>query len=145
MIDIAPTVLDLADATADVVVDGRSFLPVLRDPKAPGGGTILIQAGPTTKAHRDGWGWSWRGVRTGRYTYLRHADGFKELYDRRRDPAQLRNVARHNAYQGIVAELHRRTGVLGDCAGVSCWPEWEPLPAPDLAAVNKHGRRAAGQ
>jgi arylsulfatase A-like enzyme len=40
MIDIAPTVLDLADARASEVVDGRSFLPALRDPKAPGGGTI---------------------------------------------------------------------------------------------------------
>jgi arylsulfatase A-like enzyme len=133
MIDIAPTVLDLADATASVVVDGRSFLPVLRDPRAPGGGTILIQAGPTTVAQSNGWGWSWRGVRTGRYTYVQHASGFGELYDRQRDPAQLRNVARRAAYQAIGAELQRRTGVLGDCVGVSCWPAWEPLPAPEFA------------
>ena len=129
MIDIAPTVLDLAGATADVVVDGRTFLPVRRDRQASRG-TVLIQSGPTTEDQVDGWGWSWRGVRTGRYTYARHASGFVELYDRRRDPAQLRNVAERSAYQSIVAELSRRTDLLGECAGESCWPAWEPLQHP---------------
>jgi len=131
MIDLAPTVLDLASATADVVVDGRSFLPAL--PKEPGGGTVLIQSGPTTHAQLDGWGWSWRGVRTRRYTYARHASGFLELYDRRRDHAQLRNVAQRSAYQAIVAELGRRTDLLGECAGESCWPVWEPVQDPTFA------------
>lgn len=128
MVDLAPTILELANGSADLIVDGQSLVRLLR---APGtarrrGDTQLIQAGP-----RLGRGplWFFRGVRTARYTYAHYDDGgFRELYDRRRDPAQLRNVARSRSYRAVVAELERRTRQLKDCEGQACNVRFGRLP-----------------
>jgi N-acetylglucosamine-6-sulfatase len=128
LVDLAVTILDLARAEADLVVDGQSLVRLLR---APGtarhrGDTQLIQAGP-----RLGRGprWFFRGVRTTRYTYARYGTGrFRELYDRRRDPAQLRNVARSRSYRAVVAELERRTRQLEDCEGRACNVRFGRMP-----------------
>lgn len=130
MVDLAPTVLELAGAEADLVVDGHSLVPLLQSPgKARRhGNTQLIQAGP-----RPGRGplWFFRGVRTARYTYARYpGNGFRELYDRRRDPAQLRNVARRPAYRAVVAELERRTKQLKVCEGQACSVRFGRMPKP---------------
>ena len=78
------------------------------------------------------YGWAWRGVRTGRYTYTRWWDGFEEVYDRRRDSGELRNVAGRAAYAGVRRELRRRLERLGDCAGVAQCEQQDfgPEPAP---------------
>ena len=128
MVDLAPTVLELAGAEADLVVDGQSLVRLLRSPGTARrrGDTQLIQAGP-----RPGRGrlWFFRGVRTARYTYAHYdGNGFRELYDRRRDPAQLRNVARSRAYRAVVAELERRTRRLKVCDGRACNVRFGRLP-----------------
>ena len=72
--------------------------------------------------------WWWRGVRSARYAYWRFDDGFEELYDLSRDPAQRQNVAGAAAYAGIKAGLAARLSVLETCVGVSC--QTGGLPAP---------------
>ncbi|MET1059114.1 MAG: sulfatase/phosphatase domain-containing protein, partial [Nocardioides sp.] len=130
MVDLAPTLLELAGAEPDLVVDGQSLVPLLRAPRTARrhGDTQLIQAGP-----RPGLGplWFFRGVRTDRYTYAHYdGTGFRELYDRRRDPAQLRNVARRPAYRAVVAELERRTDRLKVCEGEACNIRFGPVSRP---------------
>jgi len=130
MVDLAPTILELARAEADLVVDGQSLVPLLRAPRTARhqGDTQLIQAGPRP---RRGPRWFFRGVRTARYTYAHYdGNGFRELYDRRRDPAQLRNVARSPAYRAVVAELERRTRRLKTCTGQDCNVRFGPVPRP---------------
>ena len=122
MVDLAPTLVDLAKATPDLTVDGRTMLPAIRREEAPGYGTALIQAGSSTRP------WFFRGVRTPRYTYVRYFDGFTELYDRRRDPAQLRNVSGEPEYAAVEAELTVRYRGLVDCSGVTCRPSLGVLP-----------------
>jgi arylsulfatase A-like enzyme len=115
--DLAPTFLDLAGAEAEVPVDGRSMLPALRS----GRGSYshyLIQAGGWTD--QPGARWWWRGVRSRTYTYVRYRSGFEELYDRRRDPAQLRNVADDPAYRPVMAAYARRLDALKNCAEQTC-------------------------
>jgi N-acetylglucosamine-6-sulfatase len=117
LVDLAPTFLDLAGAEAGMPVDGRSMLPALRS----GRGSYshyLIQAGGWTD--QPGTRWWWRGVRSRSYTYVRYRSGFEELYDRRRDPAQLRNVADDPAYRAVTAAYARRLDALKTCAGQSC-------------------------
>lgn len=121
-VDLAPTLVDLAKATPDLTVDGRTMLPAIRRAGAPGYGTALIQAGSSTRP------WFFRGVRTSRYTYARYFHGFTELYDRHRDPAQLRNVAGQPEYAAVEAELAVRYRSLADCSGVTCRTSLEPLP-----------------
>jgi len=46
-----------------------------------------------------------RGIRTLRYTYVRDLDGPWLLFDNRKDPFQLKNLARQPASMKLQAEL----------------------------------------
>jgi hypothetical protein len=99
----------------------------------PGYSHYLIQAtrGPidaSTGPAGNGKEWWWRGVRAALYAYWRFDDGFEELYDLSRDPAQLQNVARAANYVSVKARLAARLSVLETCVGVSC--QTGGLPAP---------------
>ena len=129
-IDLAPTMLQAADAAATVPVDGRSILPILSDPSTPGYDTVLIQSGPLGPGEVN-YGWHYRGVRTSRYTYAHYPSlGFTELYDRLRDPAELTNLAGDPGYAAVQAELERRARLLGACSGTECRPDFGPMPSP---------------
>ena len=126
--DLAPTFAELAGATPERVVDGVSFVPVLAGEPTAWRDTQLIQTGRTA-ASRDSW--KIRGVRTGRYTYGRDVvNGFEQLYDRRRRPSEIRNVATTRAYRPVVRELRRRTRALESCSGTACAVSFGRVPRP---------------
>ncbi|HEU4567742.1 MAG TPA: sulfatase [Marmoricola sp.] len=113
MIDLAPTFVAIAGATPGRLLDGRSMLATLRT-GAPAADAYLIQAGDDFSP------WWWRGVRTDDYVYVRYAGGFQELYDMRRDPAQLDNVAQQPAYEEVRERLAGLLSELEGCSGASC-------------------------
>ena len=114
LVDLAPTWLEIAGATADIRQDGVSLLPVLRGDQqvVPHPGGVLIQAGPQ-RLETGPRGWYFRGVRTSRYTYMRYHDGWVELYDRRRDPDEITSVAGDPRYAQIATMLAHRTRIAG--------------------------------
>ena len=60
-------------------------------------------------------------MRTDRYTYVVYTEtGDEELYDRRKDPYQLRNVAGDPAYARIKARLAAKSAKLKRCKGDAC-------------------------
>jgi arylsulfatase A-like enzyme len=60
-------------------------------------------------------------VRTDRYTYVVYEEtGEQELYDRRKDPYQLTNIAGNPAYAQIKTKLARQLAKLDRCKGRSC-------------------------
>ena len=129
-IDLAPSFLDATGASANLAVDGRSFLPLLGQEDDAADENVLLQSGPRNKQQLPH-GWNYRGVRTDRYTYVRYPSaGFVELYDRVLDPAQMQSVAHDPRYAEVEAELARRTEVLGSCTGESCHQTFDPLPEP---------------
>ncbi|MGB0369937.1 MAG: sulfatase family protein [Opitutales bacterium] len=97
LVDIAPTLLDLAGAPIPEAMQGRSMVPVLK--------------GETPDDWRDAqwyayWsGPSHHGIRTERYTYFHVPNHSPELYDRQTDPEQLRNLANNPEYKTIIAQL----------------------------------------
>lgn len=113
LVDLAPTFLRLSGAVPGRTLDGRSMLANLRS-GGQGYRHYLIQAG----ANRQPW-W-WRGVRSREYVYLRYDDGFEELYDMVRDPAQLDNVAGDPAYEQVRADYADRLSRLETCVGTTC-------------------------
>ena len=129
LVDLAPTIAAVGGANPGLRVDGRNLLPVASGEK-PGWETMLVQAGPRNSQTP---GWFFRGVRTDRYTYLAYGTGEVELYDRRRDPFQLHNVAGDPAYARTQAELRRRLLALRDCAGAQCRQTFGPVPPPRAA------------
>lgn len=130
ILDIAPTLVGLAGARAARVMDGASLFGMLTQPATSDRQTRLVQAGSFTN-EVGATPWDYRGVREKRYSYAHWTSGFIELYDRKRDPYQLRNLAESERYKLIRKELSRRLAVLRSCAGsAQCYRNFGPLPRP---------------
>ena len=106
--DLAPTIVDAANAHAGLAMDGRSLLPVTQDPGIEHGRQLLIEQ-PGFEA-----------IRTQRYIYAEYKNGERELYDLKRDPFELHSRHKDPAYASIEAELAARLDHLRSCAGASC-------------------------
>jgi len=117
LLDIAPTVAAATGATPGLTVDGRNLLPVA-ERGARSWRTMLIQGGPTEDF--PGPGWRYRGVRTGRYTFVRYKGGELEMYDRWRDPNELDDVSNSPRYRRIRKVLRARLDRLAGCSGAAC-------------------------
>jgi len=110
-IDIAPTVYDATGVEPAHDLDGSSLLSSARRR------SLLL----------ENWeGTQWRSLRSRRYQYIEYYGGrkiqFRELYDLKRDPWQLRNLLhRHpRRHRDIAARLHRRLERYRNCKGTLC-------------------------
>jgi N-acetylglucosamine-6-sulfatase len=121
-VDLAPTILDFARASPGRVQDGRSLIPIMRDPRYwPGRGLELEAYRKPTNAKQGGNPpIIFQGVRTDRYMYARYRSGAQELYDLRKDPLELQNAASDPAYSGARTSLRRLLGELANCVGGAC-------------------------
>jgi N-acetylglucosamine-6-sulfatase len=106
--DLAPTIVEVANADPGLVMDGRSLIPVAQQPGIERGRELLIEE-PSFKA-----------IRTERYVYAEHDSGEQELYDLSEDPFE--RVSRHADpdYASVKARLADRLHQLQGCAGPSC-------------------------
>lgn len=125
-IDVAPTILDLAglrpcDAAGDCrLIDGRSLVDDLNGHETHHGRGILLELRPPGAC-------GYAAIRTSRWTFVeRQLPGtagaacrktFRELYDRRADPDQLRNAA--DRLDEPVARLSKRLSALEECSGTA--------------------------
>ncbi len=100
LIDIYPTLAQLASLDAPEDLDGESLVPLLRDPAAPRSAPAL-----TTRQGRH------HAVRTDRWRYIRYSDGSEELYDHEADRMEWNNLANDAAHavtkQRLADELGR--------------------------------------
>ena len=89
---------------------------------------------------------AYRSIRTDRYEYTIYANGQSELYDMKRDPAQLRSVVRDRRYRFVRRFLFDHLAVLSTCAGETCRAEIgpDPLPLPKSAVRKKHKKPGTG-
>ena len=81
LIDLYPTLIDLCGLPARPEIDGRSIVPLLRDPKMP-------WPYPSITVMDEGNA----SVRDERWYYIRYKDGTEEFYDMERDPMQWTNL-----------------------------------------------------
>ena len=82
LLDIYPTLIDLAGLPKVEHVEGTSLIPQLGDAAA-------VRDRPAITSHNQGN----FAIRTTRWRYIRYADGSEELYDMRGDPREWHNVA----------------------------------------------------
>ncbi|MGB6223663.1 sulfatase [Haloferula sp.] len=96
LIDLFPTVVDLAGVADAQQRDGISLLPVLRDPAAAKDREVLLPGmKPNEYAimNRD-----WR--------YIHYADGGEELYRLEEDPNEWHNLASRREHAPVVKRLN---------------------------------------
>ena len=93
LLDLYPTLIDLAGLPAQEGLEGVSLVPLLRDP-----GTVREPVVMTFEKGNH-------AVRSDRWRYIRYADGSEELYDHSNDPNEWRNVVAD--HPDVVAQLRR--------------------------------------
>jgi arylsulfatase A-like enzyme len=131
-IDLAPTLLELAGATAGKTVDGRSLMPFARNPALRSKRAILHETGGLRYAGAREQDeatnlrrplrrvMSYRAIRTARWLYIRWLNGGRELYDLRRDPDEMRSRHAGRRHRRVRHVLARRLRALARCAGETC-------------------------
>jgi arylsulfatase A-like enzyme len=115
--DLAPTIVDVADANPGLVMDGRSLIPVAQQPGLEQGRELLIEGERQPPLSQLP---SFDAIRTERYVYAEHDTGEQELYDLQEDPFELRSRHADPAYAAVKAQLADRLHELQTCAGPSC-------------------------
>ena len=95
LLDIYPTLLELAGLEPQPGLDGRSLVPLLRNPELP------WQPAVTTHGRLN------HAVRSDDFRYIRYADGTEELYDHRVDPMEWTNLAGDELYAAAKRKLSR--------------------------------------
>jgi uncharacterized sulfatase len=127
LLDLYPTLADLAGLTPPKGLQGASLKPLLDDPKAKW----------KRPAHTQVWRGKFPGhsVRTERWRYTEWRNGKQgtELYDHDADPRELNNLAGDPRYGAVVKEMQalvRKT-----------WPadSWSNTPGAKVKAAKKKG------
>jgi len=116
-IDLAPTILDFADAKSGRAMDGRSLVPLAEDKRFDPGRALLIEA--FNNADPDEVDIRYSAVRTNRYKYA-ETGAEQELYDLSSDPFELQSRHDDPSFAAVVADLDALLAKLTSCAGKDC-------------------------
>jgi N-acetylglucosamine-6-sulfatase len=107
-VDLAPTILDVANARAGRRLDGVSLLPVARERGRRADRDVLLETPQYSAIH------------TPRWVYVEYATGERELYDLQNDPHQLQSRHGDRGFERVLLDLRERLARLRVCAGASC-------------------------
>lgn len=111
LLDIYPTLIELASLPKRGDLEGISLAPQLRD-------ATIKRERPAITSHNQGN----HGIRSENWRYIRYADGTEELYDMVNDPNEWHNVAAKPESAAVIEE-HRK------------WmPKTDLPPAPNSAS-----------
>lgn len=113
-VDVYPTILDLLKIPAPKSLDGKSLVPVIRNPKA----TVHEFAVSQYPRPNDIMGYT---IRTDRYRYTEWIQGYKsyqtydpkkvvarELYDYEKDPEERSSEVSNPVYKQVVDDLSKK-------------------------------------
>lgn len=97
LLDIFPTLLDLAGLPQDNRQEGHSLKPLMLNPSADWSHVAISSFGKGNYA-----------VRSRHFRYIRYADQSEELYDHRTDPHEWTNLAMNQEMESVVEEHRQR-------------------------------------
>ena len=93
LLDVFPTLLELAGLPADSSQEGQSLVPLMKDPKREWKHPAITSFGLGNYS-----------VRTTRYRFIQYFDGSRELYDLSKDPHEWKNLAADPKNKKIIEE-----------------------------------------
>ena len=94
LLDIYPTLLEIAGLPPRPALEGSSFRGLLEDPESEADRHAVVTYLRGNNA-----------VRRGKWLYIRYRDGGEELYDREHDPEELTNLAGREDLRGTAQAL----------------------------------------
>lgn len=94
LIDLYPTINDIAGVPMKPGLEGKSLLPLVGNPKAPWEDYTI-----TTFASGN------HAITTNRWRYIQYFDGSAELYDRQDDPNEWKNLIHEKGHRSIIEKL----------------------------------------
>lgn len=123
-IDLAPTIAEVLGAATPQFADGRSLAPLFADPSVSTWrtGVLSESLGESSFADPDYQTIKppkFHALRTQQWLYVEYETGARELYDRRSDPAELRNIV-DSTDPAVVASLSEHLAALTECSGPTC-------------------------
>ncbi len=93
LLDLFPTLLELAGLPNDDTQEGNSLVPLLEDPQAAWGHPAISSFGKGNFA-----------VRSEHFRYIQYLDGSEEFYDHRNDPHEWNNVINKRSYAKTIKQ-----------------------------------------
>lgn len=106
-VDIMPTLLGLMQLPIPGAVEGADLSAWALGRRGPEPEAAYMQAMGTTAAWQDGT--EWRGLRDLRYTYaVYRRDGNEYLFDHRKDPLQLKNLAEERSHARLLRHYREK-------------------------------------
>jgi arylsulfatase A-like enzyme len=94
LLDLFPTLVDLAGLPPKQNLDGQSLVPLLKDGNAQRTRPAICTHGPGNHV-----------VVTDQWRFIQYADGSRELYNRKEDQYEWYNLARQKGYEPVMNEL----------------------------------------
>jgi arylsulfatase A-like enzyme len=94
LLDLYPTLTELCGLAPKKELEGRSLVPLLKEPAATWDRPVVTTHGRLNHA-----------VRNERWRYIRYQDGSEELYDHQSDPQEWINLAAKPELSSVKAEL----------------------------------------
>lgn len=128
--DIMPTVLSMMDIKAPSSVEGKDLSAALMGGKSDQHDAAHMQGMGATAAWTDGS--EWRGLRDNEFTYaLYHSDGKEMLFNHRKDPYQMINLADDRSFAATLAHYRDMSAKwrkemnddFGSCTSYQKWTD----------------------
>lgn len=121
LLDLYPTLVEACGLEPRAGLEGRSLVPLLKDPQTPWDCPALTTFGLNNHT-----------VRSERWRYIRYRDGAEELYDHENDPMEWTNVAGRPEYAETKQSLARWLPEVNAAPART-----EPRSGPDAAPAAK--------
>ena len=94
LVDLYPTLIDLCGLPSKEGLDGRSLVPLLRNPEKNWDYPAIST-----------YDFSEFSIRTKNWRYTRYIDDSEELYDHSRDPEEWTNLAKNPQHKNVIERL----------------------------------------